>query len=244
MTGRVRHAGWLITGLLVSSGGLAVARPWPTPAPIILPIVFVLLTMWMFGGYRTCGYHFTGQQPMRKPAWRWFLGGAGLAVAGISISAIALFDLRVEQAMRRPWMRVGILPRLDEGGQLTDATLFRSGIGMTRPGIEALQQSSIRRVVVECSASPEQIGWLLSLRNVDEITLMGSSVRDEHLKGLYEANHLVRLELYDTKATVAEVKKLQQALVNCEVRMTDSAGNVLVGPPGGKQKARIGVVRQ
>ena len=58
-----------------------------------------------------------------------------------------------------------------------------------------------------------------------------SATGSSHVAVLYGARHLRRLEFYDTAATVAEVQKLQKALAECDVRMTDAAGKLLVGPP-------------
>lgn len=90
-------------------------------------------------------------------------------------------------------------------------------------------QSLLRELAVECPASPEQIGWLTQLRTLDLLMLCGKNKGDPHLRSLYQAKHLKRLELYDTAASIAEMKKLQQVLVGCEVRMTN-AGKLIVGP--------------
>ena len=245
MNGRKRYAIWLLLALLLSWVGLAAGQPFgPTSVPVILPIVFVLMTMWFFNAYRMCGYHFTGRQPSEQRRSRWFIGGACLAVVGVTYSPFALRGLRVESAQNQPWKDVGVFPLHVEGTQLTAVTFFRSQVGVTRAGIDALKrQPSLREINVECAASPKQIGWLVELRGVDAITLSGKNKGDPHLKSLYQATHLERIELYDTSATVAEVKKLQRVLVNCQVRMTDVAGTVVVGIPANTRTNQIDVSR-
>jgi hypothetical protein len=97
--------------------------------------------------------------------------------------------------------------------------------------VEALKhEPSLRGIYVECKASPEQVGWLTELRRVEALTLMGKDKGDLHLKSLSRAAHLTHLEFVDTSVTVAEVKRLQQILVGCDIRMMN-AGTQIVGPP-------------
>lgn len=243
--GRRRYALWLLGGLFVASPVLVGAfSGLSSLAPSILPMVLVFTTMWLFNAYRMCGYHFIGQPPPQRPRKRWFLAGVCVAVAGIVFSAWALRDFRAENAFNRPWQQIGVFPVSEDNSQLTSISFYRSEIGITRPGVEALKgESLLRDINVECAATPEQIAWLLELRQVEVLRLSGKNKGDSHLECLYEADHLRRLELYDTSATVAEVKKLQEALPNCEVRMTNFAGKVIFGPPVKVRQAQVKVIR-
>lgn len=234
LTGRRRYLLWLLGGLSVASPALVVVAfsGFPSVAPGILPVVMVLVTMWLFNAYRMCGYHFIGQPPPQRPRKRWFFAGVCVAVTGIALSTWALRDFRAENAFNRPWQRIGVFPVSEDNWQLTSISFYRSEVGITRPGIEALKDEPLLRDInVECAATPEQIAWLLGLRQVEVLRLSGKNKGNQHLKSLYEADQLERLELYDTSATVAEAKKLQEALPNCEVRMTNFAGKVIFGPP-------------
>ncbi len=234
MDGRKRYTIWLLGAVLLSASGLAAGTllGWGTGlAPAILPIVLVLVTMWLFNAYRLCGYHFLGHPAPERPRKRWFLAGVCLALVGISLSTSALHDLRAENAFKAPWMRLGISPTWDGGPSLTSVWFYRSDIGITRDGIEALKgEPLLREINVRCDATPEQIAMLLELKRVDALKLSGKKMGDPHLQILYHAEHLKRIEFYDTTVTIAEVKKLQAALPDCEVRMTNFAGKVIVGP--------------
>lgn len=232
MDGRRRYAVWLLGGVLASSGGLAAGLfAGMSLAPAILPIALVLVTMWLFDAYRLCGYHFLARLAPEQPPKRWFLAGVCLALVGISLSVSALHDLRKEEAFKAPWTRLGVYPFSDGEAPLTTVSFYRSSIGITRSGVEALKREPLlREINVECAATPEQVGLLLELKRVDALRLSGKNKGDPHVRILYQAEHLKRVEFYDTAATVAEVKKLQKALVDCEVRMTNFAGNVIVGP--------------
>jgi hypothetical protein len=243
--GRRRYALWLLGGLSVASPALVVGAfsGLSSLAPGILPVVLVFTTMWLFNAYRMCGYHFIGQPSPQRPRKRWFLAGVCLAVTGIVLSAWALRDFRAENAFNRPWQQIGVFPVSEDNSQLTSISFYRSGIGITQPGVEALKgEPLLHDINVECAATSEQIAWLLELRQVEVLMLSGKNKNDSHLESLYEADHLKRLELYDTSATVAEVKKLQEALPNCEVRMTNFAGKVIFGPPVKVQQGQVGTV--
>ena len=234
MDGRKRYTIWLLGAVLLSASGLAAGTllGWGTGlAPAMLPIVLVLVTMWLFNAYRLCGYHFLGHPAPERPRKRWFLAGVCLALAGIGLSTSALHDLRAENAFEKAWLRLGIFPMSTGESAISTVSFCRSNIGITRDGVEALKREPmLREINVECPATPEQIGMLLELKCVDALRLSGKNKGDPHLQILYHAEHLKRIEFYDTTVTIVEVKKLQAALPDCEVRMTNFAGKLIVGP--------------
>ncbi len=214
----------------------------PVSSLMMIPLSMVLVTLWIFTAYRSCGYHFVGHVTSSRRSRRWFLAGTALAIVGIVCSAIGLHDFRIRAALNNPWKELGILPQWDDNNVLVGAKFYRSGNGLSRAGIEALkQQSSLRSLGVEGSVSPEQIGWVAELSGVDELSLIGKNIKDEHLKMLHNAMHLQQIHLYNTNVTVVGTRQLDQALQDCQV---DPEGNVLARPNVNVQRVKVRVVRE
>jgi hypothetical protein len=99
----------------------------------------------------------------------------------------------------------------------------------------------LRILGIEGTVSPERVAWATELVAVDELSLIGPGIGDQHLKELYRADHLQQIHLYNTNVTVAAAKKLQQALTHCEV---DPDGNVLAAKAANDYQANVRVVNE
>lgn len=222
---RRRYAFWLLGGIPVASLALVLALfTGPGLAPGMLPVALFFTTMWLFNAYRTCGYYFIGQPPPQRPKRRWFFAGVCLAVTGIVLSTWTLRDFRREQPIRQRWAQFGIGAVSMDNLRLLSISVRE----VTRPGVEALKHEPLlREIRVDCPANSEQIAWLLELRQVEVFRLSQIYEGAPQLRSFDEADHLKRLELCDPSATVADVKRLQEALPNCQVRVTGSAGKLI-----------------